>query len=350
MSDLAFKTECVEALSSMTTRQIYETIVVPQYGDRWTFESFKRKLRDWKKKAYADSNMLAAGTFPKFQAHDATVQVNAEGRITQVWVKQQQEILDWVGIKNYITSGVQKSDIKPSRLSGETMLEIPLFDLHFGVADFDTYKESLSEILGIIEENNYDEINILVGQDVLHTNDMRGHTAKGTDIGKIDFKKAWEAAWSFFRAMIDSAIKHTPRVKLSYSKGNHDECSAWCFFKALEAVYPQCSFDDSMKPRKCIFWKGCFIGYGHCQYTSKNNLVFRNFVCEFPREFADAKVREVHTGHLHRESVDEGILVRRLSSGVPTDEWSEDNGFVGAHKRFMIFQWAPERLKAIYYV
>lgn len=323
---------------------------MPEYGDRWSYETFRHKLRDWKKKAYANSDLLACGTFPQFTANNATVQVNSEGRISQVWVKQQAEMLDWFRIREIILKDVCASNIQPSRINGSTMLEIPLFDMHFGVATLEYYRETLCDIIGIINEKHYDEINILFGQDVLHNNDMRGHTAKGTPIEKVDFMQAWADAWDFFRTIIDAALQHSPHVSLRYSKGNHDECSAWCMFKALQAVYPQVACDDSLAARKCIYWKGCFIGFGHCEYTSKNSLLFQNFVLDFPKEFADAKVREIHSGHLHRESVDEGLMVRRLPSGVPTDEWSNNNGYTGAHKRFQIFEWAENRLKGIYYV
>lgn len=305
-------------------------------------------MRLWKREQLADEGILSAGTFPNFAAHGATVQVDGAGNITQAWIKQHNEV-DWLHVRDLLMGGVQPSDIQPSVLSGDTMLEIPLFDMHFGVASFETYQEELSEILGIISEKQYDEINILFGQDVLHNNDMRGRTAKGTQIEKVDFAQAWADAYKFFRLIIDKSLEHSHTVNMRYSKGNHDECAAWCLFKTLEATYPQCSFDDSMLPRKCIFWRGCFIGFGHCEYSSKNSMLFQNFVLDFPKAFADAKVREIHSGHLHRESVDEGIMVRRLPSAVPTDEWSSNNGYTGAHKRFQLFEWAENRLKAIYY-
>ena len=343
------KAKCVNAVGTMTTREIYEKILLPEYTGGMTYESFKRQLRAWKRKAYADEGILSSGTFPQFAPHGATVQVNASVEITQVWVKEHAEV-DWYAIRDIVTEGIRPSEIKPSNVLGETMLEIPLFDMHFGIADFNYYADTLSDILGIISAKNYDEINILVGQDVLHNNDFRGHTAKGTPIEKINFQKAWADAWKFFRILIDMALEYSPKVKLHYSKGNHDECSAWCLFKALEAQYPQCESDDSLVPRKCIFWRGCFIGFGHCEYARNDSRLFQNFVLDFPREFADAKVREIHSGHLHRESIDDGMMVRRLPSGVPTDEWSSNNGYTGAHKRFMLFEWAENRLKATYYV
>ena len=347
--DYMLKSKCVSAIGTMSTREIYERIYLPECKGSTNYESFKRRLREWKRKAYADEGILAAGTFPRFVPHGATVQVNAHGEISQVWVKEHADV-DWYAIRDIVTNGLVASDIKPTLLQGTTMLEIPLFDMHFGIADMSYYGETLSDILGIVCDKQYDEINILFGQDVLHNNDMRGHTAKGTDIEKVNFPHAWHDAWTFFCILINKRLEHSPNVKLHYSKGNHDECSAWCLFKALEAKYPQCSFDDGLAPRKCIFWKGCFIGFGHCEYAKTSAKLFQNFVLDFPREFAEAKVREIHSGHLHRESIDDGMMVRRLPSGVPTDEWSSNNGYTGAHKRFMIFEWAENRLKATYYV
>jgi len=346
--DYRLKAKCVNAVGTMTTREIFDKILVPEYGGSMTYESFKRQLRAWKRKAYADDGLLSSGTFPQFMPHGATVQVNASGEITQVWVKEHASI-DWYAIRDIVTECIKPSEIKPSSLLGDTMLEIPLFDMHFGIADFNYYADALADIIGIISDKSYNEINILIGQDVLHNNDFRGHTAKGTPIEKVNFQKAWADAWKFFRILIDTALEHSPKVQLHYSKGNHDECSAWCLYKALEAQYPQCNSDDSLAPRKCIFWRGCFIGFGHCEYARNDNRLFQNFVLDFPEQFAKAKIREIHSGHLHRESIDDGMMVRRLPSGVPTDEWSSNNGYTGAHKRFMIFEWAENRLKATYY-
>lgn len=348
MIPLELKKRCVEQIGRMSYREIYEKIFLPEH-DAMGFKCFRSKLRGWKNQQMADETTLEAGTYPGFTPHAATVQVNSEGKITQSWIKQTQEI-DWQQIREIVCDGAPRSEIIPAAVSGDTMLEIPIFDAHFGIATLDTYRSALSEILGIISDKHYDEINILVGQDALHNNDMRGHTAKGTPIERVDFPRAWADAWAFYRAIIDASIRHASRVNVRYSKGNHDECSSWCLFKALEAVYPQCAFDGSLAARKCIFWNGCFIGYGHCQYTSKNAALFQDFVLDFPAEFAAAKVREIHSGHFHRESIDEGYMIRRLPSSVPTDEWNSDNGFVGAHKRFQIFEWAEGRLKAIYYL
>ena len=341
------KMRCVEALKDMTYRDVYNTIFHPEY-ERSSFETFKRKVQMWRKKALADAETLEMGTYPGFTAHGATVQVDSDGRVVQAWIKQT-DSTDWDEIIDALREGIDVRHVDGEINGGDTMLEIPLFDCHFGVATFDDYEPILKEIVKIISKG-YDEINIIIGQDVLHNNDMRGHTAKGTQIQTVNFPKAWRDAWEFFCNILDASLRSAPSVNVRYSKGNHDECSAWCFFKGLEAAYPQATFDDDISPRKFFWWEGCFVGYGHCEYTQNADKLVRDFALEFPMDFATAECREIHTGHFHRESIDDGIMVRRLASAVPTDEWSSANGFMGVHKRFQLFEFAPCRLRSIYYV
>lgn len=343
------KQRCVEARKTMSAEQVYKEIFNPEHKGM-SLETFSRSLRKWRKKTYASAETLDAGTYKGFTAHHATVQVDKQGNITQAWIKQKLDDNEYGQILEAIKKDIKPITIENKVQADDSMLEIPLFDMHFGVALLNDYKSTLNELIALIDSKGWDEINIIIGQDLLHTNDMRGHTAKGTEIGTIDFKRAWSDAAVFWYSVIDKALEKSKTVKLRYSKGNHDECTSWCFVQMLKGRYPQLVVDDSFEPRRCISWKGVFIGYGHCEYTGNLSKIFQNFVLDFPKEFAAATVREIHTGHLHSESQDNGMMVRRLASGVPSDKWSKDNGYVGAHKRFQIFEWQPNRLKAIYYI
>lgn len=331
------------------SRDVYNNLFIKEHHDM-SYETFRHKLKAWKKKCCADPDSLSSGTYEGFTAHNATVQVNHNGEVIQAWVKQ---TADDNGYKELLEI---VKDIKPVKIEpinytqSSDMLEIPLFDMHFGVATLDDYKEICGELLYIISKRTWNEINIIIGQDLIHNNDMRGHTAKGTDILKVNIPHAWKDAYIFWCNVIDVCLNNCSSVKLRYSKGNHDECISWCFLETLAARYPQLIVDDSLKPRKAIVYKQIFVGYGHCQYTSSLDKLFRDFVLDFPQEFANAKVREVHTGHLHRESVDDGLMTRRLSSSKPIEEWDDENGYIGSHKRFQIFHYGDDRLKAIYYI
>lgn len=344
------KKRCVEMSQTDTARDIYMNVFCREHKGM-SLETFKRKLRIWRHQQMADDSTLEAGTYDGFTAHDATVQVDAEGNIRQAWIKQKASDFEYSKLCEFIKANIIPQSIAPFAIeTSDYMLEVPLFDMHFGVATLQSYEQPLREIISIINDKAWAEINLIVGQDLLHTNDMRGHTAKGTPIQQIDFPAAWADAWSFWCSIIEAALAMSKRVNIRYSRGNHDECPSWCFVQALKARYPDTVLDDSLNPRKAIVWRGCFIGYGHCEYTGKLDKLFRDFVLDFPVDFASCTVREIHTGHTHTESADNGFMVRRLSSGVPVDEWSNNNGFIDAHKRFQIFEWMPNRLKAIHYV
>src|SRR5699024_9895835 len=138
------------------------------------------------------------------------------------------------------------SNIKPYSVSKETnhskksnMLEIPLFDMHFGISDFKHYKPHLNKLLLMLNDNNYDEVNIIVGQDLFHNDDFRGRTSSGREIEKVDMEKAWEDATNFFSSLIHGAYSNANKVHIVYSKGNHDESHSWAFTKALENLFSE---------------------------------------------------------------------------------------------------------------
>lgn len=347
---LSAKREAVEGLlNGKTYREVYNEIFYPQYK-RMSFETFKRKIQYWRSKAMADELTEQAGTYPGMVARGATVQVNALGQISQAWIRQTAEVIDWDDIVEHLQNNVPTIDTEPTSSAPDPMLlEIPLFDLHFGVAHLRDYERILGEIEDEIRSRVWEEIHVIIGQDCLHNNDFRGHTAKGTDIEAVDIPQAWADAWAFWTTILRRCLEHSPRVVAHYSRGNHDECISWAFFKALEAGVPCVEFDASLAHRKAFLWRRCWVGFGHLEYTTDSNKIFRDFVIEFPEAFAAAECREIHAGHLHRESCDNGIMVRRLASAVPTDGWSAANGFTGAHKRFQMFEFAPGRLRSVVY-
>ena len=347
---LAIKREAVEGLmSGLSYRDVFNDIFLPKYK-YMNYETFRHKARSWCKAAMADELTQQAGTYPGMVAHSATVQVDGAGNITQAWIKQSAESVDWDEIIDRLQHDVPRVDIEPTDAAAEPMcLEIPLFDLHFGIAHLSDYERILGEIEDEIRSRVWEEIHVIIGQDNLHNNDLRGHTAKGTPIDAVDIPSAWAEAWAFWTIILRRCLEHSPRVVAHYSRGNHDECLSWAFFKALEAGVPCVEFDDSLSHRKAFSWRKCFVGFGHLEYTTDSNKIFRDFVTDFPLEFANSTCREIHAGHLHRESYDSGIMVRRLASAVPTDGWSSANGFTGSHKRFQMFEFAPGRLRSVIY-
>ena len=333
------------------SREIYNEYFTKEHTGM-AYETFKVKLKHWAKASFADPETLQRGTYPGFIAHGATVQVNANGEIVQAWVKEHADDNQMARLIEIIKENTAPiTTERTENVSDEPeMLEIPLFDQHFPQND---HISTFVELSKIVESRHWEEINVIIGQDLLHNDDFRGRTSSGTPIEKVDIPKGWELARIFYTSLLKSAVEHSNRLKITYSKGNHDESLSWAFVQMLKAMFPQAEFDDSMRQRKCISWRGCFIGITHGAYKKSTLADLRGqFTIQFPVEFASATVREIHAGHLHREEERDiyGVMCRRLAHSGVEDEWTDDEGYVGANKRFMVFRWKPGRLAGIDYI
>lgn len=346
------KRKCVDlSKQGKPYREIYAEYIQPR--SEMSFRSFSRRILEWKEKMVSDENTLdAANLAYKFAPHASTVQVNGKGEVIQAWIKQHtenriEELLE------AIKDNTPIAQIQPKAINGAGgMLEIPLFDMHFGIADINYYRDTLAEILAIVGSKRWDRIIIPVGQDLFHNDSIaKGVTTKGTLIEKVDLRKAVYDAKAFYFNLIDTALQSANEVSVMYSPGNHDKTVGWLFVQMLKVRYGDI-VDDSTAERKAVWWNGCFIGITHGdKHTDTVNGLRGKFTMEFPALFATARVREIHTGHLHREdSRDEyGVQVRRMSSGNKDDDWTTEEGYK-SQKRFMLFEYAPNRLKSIHYV
>lgn len=250
---------------------------------------------------------------------------------------------------------VVKREVKPIKViqptsSENKLLEIPLFDMHFGIADLDYYHETYQSIANTINTRKWNTVLFVVGQDLFHNDGFTGKTTSGTMIDKVNMEQAWEDANTFYTGLIQLALENSKNVKVIYSNGNHDQGICFGFVKTLEAKFPQADFDSTMKQRKGFSWENVFIGFSHGD-KGKARLE-KNFLREYRTEIANAEVVEVHSGHFHHEVTkdDLGIVLRSLSTKAKTDDYHYDNGFVGAMKRFQLFEFSPASLDTIYYI
>lgn len=230
------------------------------------------------------------------------------------------------------------------------MLEIPIFDPHFGVSDYEYYKPTQQKIIERLSSCRWEKVLFILGQDMLHNDNFRSTTSSGTIIEAVDMVKAWDDARMFFEPLIELAIKQSETIDVMYSPGNHDEALGWAFVQMIKARYPQANVDDRMQQRKAYVYGDNFIGVTHGDKGRKD--LHNIFPIEFPMEWSQAKNREIHTGHLHVEETKDvfGMAVRTLATRNRTDKWHKDNGFVGAHKRFMLFEYSEKELESIHYV
>lgn len=346
---------CQMKAEGKSNKEIYETYFLPETNSRSDLSAFRGLINRWMKKQWADTNTLSAGTYEGFIAHDATVQVSKSGEIVQAWIKQKASDIDPEEFIEAIKAVVEPIDIKPTKQShASRMLEIPLFDMHWGVAFMDYYESVFRELQNLIVSKQWDKIVIPFGQDFFHNDSIvNGQTTKGTVIEKVDMVRAVKEAKVFMYALIDTAIHHANEVKVIYTPGNHDRSTAWMFIQVLLERYGPSVVDDTLEYRKVISYgkNSIMVTHGDSKQATAKNLA-HIFPISFPEEFANADVREVHSGHLHHEAEADiyGVMVRRLSSGGKVDDWSNKEDFIGTHRRFMVFEWDQTKLASIHYV
>ena len=234
------------------------------------------------------------------------------------------------------------------------MLEIPLFDMHWGLSFLEDYKSVLNELLDLIHSRHWDQIVIPFGQDFFHNDSVVNPvTTKGTVIEKVDMIRAVKEGRQFITAVIDTALENSNRTRVIYSPGNHDRSVSWMFMQVLLERYGESVVDDTMEYRKAITYgaNAIMVTHGNSKQATAKNLA-HIFPISYPEEFAKATTREVHAGHLHYEAEADifGVMVRRLSTGNIVDDWSNREDFVGSHRRFMAFEWDKDGLRSIHYL
>jgi len=115
--------------------------------------------------------------------------------------------------------------------------------------------------------------------------------------------------------------------------GNHDQFSVWHTGSSLECFfhkYTDVEIDNSPRYYKYDEFGKIMIMWTHGDKGKRKDYPLL-MATEQPEMFGRTKFREIHTGHLHHDRVEEqhGIKVRTLSSLGPADRWHADKGFVG---------------------
>ena len=350
------KRECCRLKrEGMSNKEIYDTYYASQVRELCVYSAFRGMLNRWMQIDFPDDTTLECGTYEGFTAHNATVQVSKTGEIVQAWIKQKADAFDPEEFLEALRDNIEPYEyISVHDDVADRMLEIPLFDMHWGVMFFEQYEHLLKDILELIHSRHWDRIVIPVGQDFFHNDSIVNPvTTKGTVIDKVDMTRAVKEGRRFITTLIDAALKNANAVRVFYSAGNHDRSISWMFMQVLLERYGLDIVDDSMEYRKVFTYgkNSVMVTHGDSKQATAKNLA-HIFPISFPEEFAQATTREVHSGHLHHESEADiyGVMVRRLSSGAAVDDWSNRQDFIGTHRRFMIFEWDLDSLRSIHYI
>jgi hypothetical protein len=243
--------------------------------------------------------------------------------------------------------------VKYNKVESGNMLEISLFDHHFGQLSWgkETRKEdydskiakklALDCINYIISNVNYEleKIVMVIGNDFFNVNDRFNNTAHGTQQSEDDrWRKTFCSGRKLWVEVIETLMKIAP-IDVLVVPGNHDEERSFYLGDALECWFNNCkdvNIDNTPPIRKYYQWGKCLIGYTHGYYERKGLGVLTNIMAsEMPKEWSDTKYREWHKGHFHAANskafqlLDEDLGVREMimPSLVSLDDYHSGKGY-----------------------
>lgn len=253
------------------------------------------------------------------------------------------------------------------------MLELVIPDLHLGKLawhretgeDYDSdiasrrFMQAIDNLLQRARTFGVDRWLLVVGNDLLHTDNIEQTTTAGTpqDVDSRHAKMV-ETACDLLVEAIDTLLEIAPGTVVGLP-GNHDREEAISIARYLKAWYRNCEaveVDAEPSPRKYHKYGEVLLGFCHGQEAKIKSLPSVMPV-ECPEMWADSTYREWHLGHYHKKkeyapiwvNEHQGVRIRHLSSLTGTDAWHHRRGYVGNVKAAEGFMWnAEDGLQAIF--
>lgn len=284
----------------------------------------------------------------------------------KVWLKKKQEIVQKEDIKKDIKEIV--SDIKWIKNesypifkynSDRHLLEINLFDLHFGkigwrgeAEDYDIkiakerFENAFEDLIAKASKFGIRRILFPIGNDFFNSdcNIPWARTTMGTP---QEDDTRWKKVFVEGRKMLISAINKCACIAptdIVIVSGNHEEQKIHYLGDLLEAVYdshPNVTVDNSGKPRKYYKYGQNLIGFTHGNSKCETeNRLLQLMPVEVPDLWAKTKYREWHLGDIHHKKVIklkteedyQGLVLRYMRSLTADDEWHSKKGYVNQVK------------------
>lgn len=252
-------------------------------------------------------------------------------------------------LTSIINRDVKQKRLERTRDTLKRMLVIPLYDLHFGINNYENMMPYLEKIKTIIHSHSLQKIVIELGGDLLHSDYLKTtKTVNGTQLDHVDSRQAWEDASQFIKNIIEPAIKNSDVTELRSIGGNHDFDMQWAFVEMIKARYPQLLVFNPGSYRQVFTYGKVSIMMAHGD-TAKAKLS-QLFANEYPAEWSDSAWREVHWGHFHTETVkdDGGTIQRQFGTPKPADGYEIKNGYTMNQHVIKVLEYDENSLLAEY--
>lgn len=283
--------------------------------------------------------------------------------VTRFWYKGQHigkdrlsvlsEMKKDISIKQYIDENligsIKALDIPPpikykQDNKQSVVLELNLYDCHFGKSDFLTqegtnetlrrFKESIFHFVAFTQHNyKIDKIVFAIGNDLFNVDNIALTTTRGTP---QDNDMPYEKMFVFVQKLMIETIHYLSQfapIDIIMVRGNHDYNSVFMLGQILEAYFTNfndITIDNSLG-RKYRKIGNTLVGFSHGDKAIiKNPAIILN---EAKKLWVDCKYSEWHIGHFHglKNTIVEnlGICIRAFSSLSVNDRWHYEEGYIG---------------------
>jgi hypothetical protein len=256
---------------------------------------------------------------------------------------------------------------KPPRITDPHMLEVSVFDAHFGKLawkpetgqNYDLriaeqiYLRAVKELAAKASGFPIEKVLFPIGQDFFHIDNLESKTTRGTPQDADGrYGKIFMAGTMACVKAIDHLAQLAP-VKLIWVPGNHDTTASYHLACFLSAWYRNCDrvmidVEKNQQSRKYEPYGPVVLGFAHGDRAKPERLV-GVMLHEARKLMATRRTMEIHLGHFHKakemvyvntDTYSGGVRVRTLPSLSGTDKWHFDEGFTGSERAAEAYLWS----------
>jgi len=192
-------------------------------------------------------------------------------------------------------------------------------------------KEGVSSIIQKSKGFNIDKIILIVGNDVLNTDNAKNTTTKGTSQDThLKWFDAFIMAKQLYIDIIETLVSIAD-IEIVYNVSNHDEMSGFFLMDSLYSWYNanrNIEFNRSPSHRKYTVYGNNLIGTTHGDGAKQNDLPL--LMChEASQYWHKCKHRYWFTHHVHHKTSKDvmSVQIESLRSPSPADSWHHKSGY-----------------------
>lgn len=254
-----------------------------------------------------------------------------------------------------------KFNLKEEKIKGlneDKMLECPPVELHLGKLawsgdsgeNYDSkiaierFEKITTELIKEQDIRKCGKLLLCVGGDFFNSDTEQNTTTKGTpQQNDVRWKKMFEIGVELYKSQIEELEKHFNEIEIRCVAGNHDRLTSYYLYSLLEARYSgrdKIKFGEHTREIQELKFGINAIFLHHGDVNQKR--LIKSIAAEFPKLWGETKVRELHCGHFHKETLiddDGGLIFRRVGSPTETDYWHYHERFLGAIQKHQLFIW-----------